>query len=189
MTPPVIAALIAAMASVIVAAFAWMTARRSALAQLEQQRKLEALRLAQAELAPGQAAANVLWENLQKLKHALDILLVDNHPEVEDAVEVVRDAAYALSKDYAHQGPLLPTHIQGMWHGIKNQGLDLIKLVDEYKNIARFDRMIPPEEKGRILAVRHSLTERQRALERELADHKIELHKKYVDLLRPGVEL
>ena len=76
-----------------------------------------------------------------------------------------------------------------MWHGIKNEGIDIIKLVDDYKDICRYDRTIPPADKGRILAVRHSLTERQRALERELAEHRVELQKKYADLLRPGVEL
>src|SRR5262245_42802858 len=167
MTPAVIAAIITAFASVIVASFAWLTARRAAKAQADQQRKLEALRLAQAELAPAQAAANVLWENLQKLKHALDILLVDGHPDIEDAVSITSDTAYALSKDLAHRASALPSRIQGLWHGIKNEGLEIATLVREYKDIGRYDRAIPVDEKGRILAVRHRLTQSQRTLEQE----------------------
>lgn len=150
MDTKIIVAVVAAITSLIVAVIAWLTARHTAKAQVEYQkaqaeyqRKLEALRLAESEVAPAQAAANVLWKELQVLKQALDILLVDGHPESEDAVEAADAAATALSIDYADQGHLLPQHIRGLWHGIKNEGHEVNQIVREYKDRCRYDRTIP----------------------------------------------
>jgi hypothetical protein len=192
MDTKVVTALIAAFSSLVVALFAWATSRRTAKLQVEQQRaqaeyerKLKALSMAESEAAPTLAAANGLWRELQLLKHALDVLLVDGHPEIEDAIAAASAASTALSKSFATDGLQLPPSIRSAWHQSKNDGVDAMKIVNEYLGLARYERGFPDGEKARILAIRAKLTERQRSLEQELVKYKFDLQKSYADILRP----
>jgi hypothetical protein len=152
-------------------------------------RKLETFRLANEASAPVRDAANSMWTQIQIIKQGLDILLVDAHPDTEDAVAAVQDASVRLSKIFAEAGPELPQGLRSALHGIKNEAYEIQKLIGDFKNIARYSRDIPANEKARILAIRFGLTKSQNYVVESLQMHNQKVQKQYADLLRPGVEL
>lgn len=189
MDAPVLGAIIAAGASLAVSLVTLWSSRRTARIQEEFSRKLETLRLAQEASTPARDAANSAWTQLQIMKQSIDILLVDNHPETEDAVAALSAASSALQKTFAEFGPELPRDLRSALHGIKNNAHDADEKIREYKEISRYNRNIPEDEKMLLLALRKGLTRSQEYLVKALETHKAEVQKTYADLLRPGVDL
>src|ERR1035438_1200802 len=118
MDAPVLAAIITAGASLACSVVTLWSSRRSAGIQEEFSRKLETLRLAQEASTPARDAANSAWTQLQIMKQSIDILLVDGHPETEDAVAALGAASAALQQKFAEFGPEIPSGLRSALHGI-----------------------------------------------------------------------
>jgi len=194
MDTPTVVALVSSVTSLVVALISFVQSRKIASQQLdadkylqkqnnEYEKRLEALRISQQEMQSISKAVEVFWSNLQLVKQSIDIILVEEHPEHEDAVEVLKAASKSLLAGYADMGHLLPDEIRGLWHGAKNYGLEINDKVSEYMDMALEERKIPRRERNNLLRQRKKLTEYQELLKKYLKQHELHVMNRVVDIL------
>lgn len=167
-------ALIAAITSVIGAAFTWLQASRAnrqtastslQLAHLtsELEKRKKALELATSESKPMEDVLDAVWRDLQTIKDVIG-KVADHHEYDRSAANAdVKDAVNRVASRYADFGGAMPATAQRVWHDAKSTATAASLLVPRLLNQAT----IGPTDADRLRAIHHELTERQTSLANE----------------------
>ncbi|MEL7449635.1 MAG: hypothetical protein AAFN78_10520 [Pseudomonadota bacterium] len=153
MSNEIAVALVSAFASLAVALVALWQAIRVG----RQQSVLAALQASADEAKPLLEYISAAWADLQRIKHAIDMLLVPGRPETRHALESLSEATDSLIVHFEHHGSKYPRHIREVWHDTKNYCTTLRAAVNTRLDAVEPDLQLPEETKSYLLGAREAV--------------------------------